>query len=295
MNNDANKTTNKQVKRTKLVNNLKVIGLSLVVLTCIGLSIKNVAAEELKLGTISYGNKASNIDKNLRNSIIKAHKNSVTNDQLMGKASNESRKKMIANKQKSLGSALLKKSEAKEVNGISKSYSPFSERYYAPEFSIYDATTYLEDDYDGDGYYQTFSVVFDTDVYNPNGNENSVIYAELFISTDGENWTHYFTTDDFLIQGSGDEDLFEVITTFTEGYRPTTYDVLIDIYEVGYSDIVATYSAYDNNSLYALPLESADYDRVYVEEVIVHGGSNSIPFLLFIGLVLLIKTIRIKK
>jgi hypothetical protein len=285
----------KKVKRTQIINNVKGFALTVVVLGFVGLSVKNVAAEELTQATVSYGNKKINIDDNVRTNVIKSHKNSVINDQLIGKTSNKSRKAMIAEKQLAVGNSLLKRAQNKSVNGITKSYSPLVERYYAPEFSIYDAVTYLEDDYDADGYYQTFSVVFDADVYNPNGEQNSIIYAELFISTDGENWTHYYTTDDFLITGDGNEDEFEVITTFTEGYRANEYDVLIDVYEVGYSDIVATYSSYDNNSLYALPLESADYDQMYVEEVIVHGGSNSAPFLLFILFAGLVKLARSKQ
>jgi hypothetical protein len=295
MNNEAIYKISKQVKRAKLIANLKGIALSAVVLGFLAFSIKNVAAQETIPSTVSYGNKKLNIDDATRKNVIKSHKHNVINDQLSGRTSNKSRKEMIAEKQQQLGNSLLKRAETKSVNGLTKNYSPFADRYYAPEFSIYDAVTYLDDDYDGDGYYQTFSVVFDADVYNPNGEQNSIIYAELFISTDGENWTHYYTTDDFLITGDGNEDEFEVITTLSEGYRANEYDILIDVYEVGYSDIVASYSSYHNNSLYALPLESADYDQVYVEEVIVHGGSNSIPFLLFILFAGLVKLARSKQ
>ena len=60
--------------------------------------------------------------------------------------------------------------------------------------------------------------------------------------------------------------------------------MLIDLYEDGYSDIVATFSANDSNNLYALPLESSDYDPDYNQyQSTSHGdgGSNSIGFLLF--------------
>ena len=57
---------------------------------------------------------------------------------------------------------------------------------------------------------------------------------------------------------------------------------------MGYSDVVATYSANDNNMLYALPLESADYDPEYieVEYYAEHGGSSS--WLLIVSLLLLL-------
>lgn len=294
MKNETINHMTKQAKRAKLVNNLRGIALSLIVLGFLGFSIKNVSAQESKASTISYGNKAININDTVRENVISSLKNNTVTDQIIGKTSNKSRKEMIAEKQQQLGETLLQRSQKKSINGLTKNYSPFAERFYTPEFSIYDAVTYLDDDYDADGYYQTFSVVFDADVYNPDGSEESVIYAELFISTDGENWTHYYSTDDFLIQGDNETDQFEVITTFAQGYAPNHYDILIDIYEVGYSDIVATYSSYDNNSLYALPLESADYDSVYVEEIVVHGGSSSIAFLLFIFIIGLVKIVRKK-
>lgn len=278
--------TYKKVKRAEKINTFKGVVLSLVVLGFIGFSIKGAVAEELTQSTVSYGNTAKSISDTTRKNVINSHKNNVIRDQVIGKALNKSREEVIANKKSSIVLNSNAHTKNNAINGITKSYSPYAPRYYAPEFSVYDAVTYLEDDYDADGYYRTFSVVFDADVYNPNGYSESMIYAELYISTDGENWTHYYTTDDFIIQADGDEDAYEVITTFTEGYAANHYDILIDIYEVGYSDIVATYSSYDNNSLYALPLESADYDQVYVEEVIVHGGSNST--LVIMGLILIL-------
>ena len=106
----------------------------------------------------------------------------------------------------------------------------------------------------------------------------------MYISKNGEHWTHYFTTNNFIIEGDTDLDEYEVITTFLAGYSSDHYDVLIDLYQVGYSDIVATYSSNDSNALYALPLESADYDEPYIEVVAVsEGGSMAIIILLLIA------------
>jgi len=294
MNNKTNETTlydvAKQVKRAKRINNIKGVLLSCIVFGFLAFSIKNVAAEEVSKTAISFGNKVNNINEFARKRIISSHKHPVLSDQMIGKTLNKSRNDVIIEKKQQALTA-LSGSKANNVSAIKKSYSPYA-TYYAPEFSIYDAVSYLEEDYDADGYYRTFSVVFDADVYNPNGIQDSVIYAELYISTDGENWTHYYTTDDFLIHADTDDDQYEVITTFTQGYNPDHYDILIDIYEVGYSDIVATYSSYDNNALYALPLESADYDQVYVDEVVVHGGSSSIFFLLSMGFIALIRVAK---
>ena len=132
-------------------------------------------------------------------------------------------------------------------------------------FSIYTGYSQLIEDIDEDGYYQTFSVTFDADILSPMASEQAVVYADLYLSEDGGPWILYFSTDDFVITGEATEDEFEVVTQLDSGYIPGYYDVLIDLYEVGYSEIVATYSSNDSNELYALPLESSDYDPEYIE------------------------------
>ncbi len=144
-------------------------------------------------------------------------------------------------------------------------------------FSIYSGYSELITDIDADGYFQTFSVSFDADILSPFSNEQALVHADLYLSKDGGPWVLYFSTDDFVITGEGTDDEFEVITQLDSGYAPDNYDVLIDLYEVGYSDVVATYSSNDSNALYALPLESQDYDPEYyeVEYHDEHGGGVS--------------------
>ncbi|GLX80026.1 hypothetical protein tinsulaeT_33660 [Thalassotalea insulae] len=149
---------------------------------------------------------------------------------------------------------------------------------YHNEFNIYQGYAQLIEDYDGDSFYRTFSVTFDADVYSHDIINEARVYAELYLSEDGGDWVHYYTTDNFTIYGESEDDEYEVYTTLDQGYVPNHYDVLIDLYEVGYSDIVATYSSNDSNDLYALPLESSDYDPEYVEphsNSHSHGGSYS--------------------
>ncbi|MGB1262929.1 MAG: choice-of-anchor H family protein [Cognaticolwellia sp.] len=157
-------------------------------------------------------------------------------------------------------------------------------------FSIYTGFSQLIEDIDGDGYYQTFSVTFDADILSPVANEQALVYADLYLSENGGPWELYFSTDDFVITGEDSDDEFEVVTRLDSGYVPTQYDVLIDLYEVGYSDVVATYSSDDTNALYALPLESADYDPEYIEVEYYeeHGGSSSV-FLLSALLLLVVR------
>lgn len=168
--------------------------------------------------------------------------------------------------------------------GIPSSSATSEDPYRAPvyhSFSIFDASSRLFEDFDYDGFYQTFSVTFDVDVNGAYLNERADLFAELYLSRDGGPWVHYYTTDVFTIYGDSTQDDYEVLTTLYTGYATDHYDVLIDVYEVGYSDIVATISADETDSLYALPLESSDRDRepdiIVVEE---SGGAFSVLGLL---------------
>ncbi|WP_076542719.1 choice-of-anchor H family protein [Shewanella sp. UCD-KL21] len=162
------------------------------------------------------------------------------------------------------------------------------------DFTIYQAYSHLYDDFDQDGFYQTFTVTFDADVYGFSVGEPANVYAELYLSRNGGPWEHYYSTDIFTIYGEAEDDSYEVLTTLAQGYRTDYYDVLIDLYEVGYEDIVATISSEEADSLYALPLESSDRDTVYIEEeiieteVIVSGGSTSgVMLIVAIGLLIM--------
>ncbi|MEW6991195.1 choice-of-anchor H family protein [Colwelliaceae bacterium 6441] len=161
-------------------------------------------------------------------------------------------------------------------------------------FNIYSGYSQLIEDFDQDGYFQTFSVTFDADVYDYHDVNHARVYAELYLSKNGGDWIHYYTTDNFNIYGESEDDEYEVYTTLNQGYSPDEYDVLIDLYEVGYNDIVATYSADDTNELYALPLESSDYDPDYVEhhsDSHGHGGSHSLFSILFIFSLLVTRSV----
>ena len=158
-------------------------------------------------------------------------------------------------------------------------------------FAIYDAYTELFEDFDGDGFYQTFSVTFDADLYTHHFDDQALVYADLYLSRNGGPWMHYFTTDTFYIYGDNSDDQYEVYTTLNNGYLTDNYDVLIDLYEVGYSDSVATYSAYDSDNLFALPLESSNFDPDHHQQSTSHGhgGSSSLISLLFIVFTFIIR------
>ena len=242
-------------------------------------SFTQVTASELNTNqhTVSQGVLKKSINEKQRQHIIEANKLVEKPDQLSGKATAKTRETIINDSNKSV----LK---SKSSNTIQKTNS----NYYA-DFSIYSAVSFLHDDYDGDGFYQTFSVTFDADIYSYTDNPYGEVYALLYLSKNGGPWTHYFTTDTFIIEGESDLDEYEVISTFVSGYTTDHYDVLIDLYQVGYSDVVSSLSSDDTDALYALPIESAEYDEYYVEEVEIHNGGSMFWLILPLLTVLLIR------
>lgn len=223
--------------------------------------------------SISQGGFTSELSKNNRKDIIATNKLSKNPDQLTNRATSNTREQMLASH---------KTQVVKSAKSLITQQS--TNDYYA-DFAIYSATSFLEDDFDGDGFYQTFSVVFDADIYSYSAKQWGEVYALLYLSKNGGPWVHYYTTDSFIIDGESDSDEYEVITTFLSGYSTDYYDVLIDLYQMGYNDVVASYSSDDNNALYALTLESADYDEPYIEVVEVYGGGSFSIISLFILLI----------
>jgi hypothetical protein len=206
-------------------------------------------------------------------------------DQERNKTVNTTRESMIDQKQQQARKSSTTKNMTKSLrlNQTSRSFSDGT-------FAIYEGYSQLIEDLDADGYFQTFSVTFDADLLTGNPHDEAVVYAELYLSENGGPWVHYYSTDNFVIHGESSDDEFEVYSTLEQGFSSNHYDILIDLYEVGYSNMVASYSSDDSNSLYGLPLESSDYDLEYVEyysEVHSDGGSSSLYSLLMIILILM--------
>ncbi len=197
------------------------------------------------------------------------------------KTPRKTREQVIADKQINVDTRSGLRSSAARLNAAI---------YY--EFAIYDASTRLFEDIDYDGFYRTFSVTFDADVHSSNLNQYADVYAMLYLSRNGGPWELYHTTEIFTIFDDVSNDDFEVLTTLHSGYPTDHYDVLIDLYEVGYSDIVATISSDDLDELYGLPLESADRDFYADEgtEVIV-GGAISMFAMLFLWVFAIIRRV----
>ena len=131
-------------------------------------------------------------------------------------------------------------------------------RKSAYDFRLWDAGRDLITDIDADGYYRRFEIRFDADV----SSGSALVYAKLYLRRVGSTgpWQHYFSTDDFWINGSSDSDDYYVETTLNDGYPTADYDVLVDLYEVGYSGIVATMGPFEDSSLRDLRLEDSGLD-----------------------------------
>jgi len=240
--------------------------------------IQAATSEEIsKQYSISQGMTKMDISEQQRKTIIDKIKLVKVPDQLNGIATAKTRVEMLKN-QNSIAQDLQN-----NINTQNTNYTNSNQNYTA-DFAIYGATSFVQNDYDSDNFYQTFSVTFDADIYSNNENQFGEVYALLYISKNGGPWTHYFTTNNFIIEGDSTLDEYEIITTFLSGYSSDYYDILIDLYQVDYNGIVASYSSDDSNALYALPLESADYDEPYVEAYIevVETSAGSIYWLLLL-------------
>lgn len=213
-------------------------------------------------------------------------------DQEKNKALNTTRENMITQKhlQARKSSTTKNMTKSLRLNQTSRSFSDGT-------FVIYEGYSQLIEDLDADGYFQTFSVTFDADLITGNPHDEAVVYAELYLSENGGPWVHYYSTDSFVIHGESSDDEFEVYSTLEQGFNANHYDVLIDLYEEGYPNIVASYSSDDSNSLYALPLESSDYDLEYIEyysEVHTDGGNSSVIALIIMMIALSIRQFKFK-
>ena len=256
----------------------------------------NVSETKAAMQSYSIGQSANVTNKSSTEQMMQAIKQRILlsdSDQAQNKALSSTRNEVINQKhqqarKKSSARLFKAMAEIKNVNTTSRSFTNGN-------FVIYEGYSQLIEDYDSDGYYQTFSVTFDADLITYNPHDEAVVYAELYLSENGGPWQHYYTTDSFIIHGESADDAFEVYSTLAQGFNPNHYDVLIDLYEVGYPNIVASYSSDDSNSLYALPLESSDYDVEYIEyyeETYIYGGSYSLAALFIMILTLLLRKIK---
>jgi hypothetical protein len=142
---------------------------------------------------------------------------------------------------------------------------------------VYEATTDLFYDYDGDGYYHHLRVRFDADTVF----DTSWIYAKVFVSADGTSWEQVYESRDFVIHGSDPDDDYEVETDLVSGYSTALYDVLIELYDADDGTLVDEFGPNESPDFSLLPLEDSERDGVPPPVVIVDdgGGGGAISWL----------------
>lgn len=150
-------------------------------------------------------------------------------------------------------------------------------------FWLYDAWVTFHSDQDGDRFYNHFTVEFDADTeFN-----HAEVYARLYLAR-GEVFKEYHTTSNFNIFSDNNNDSFVVESELLTGFPAGDYEVLIELYDAYDNQLVATLDGTNDADLYLLPLESADYEEIYVDQVVViheSGGSMGWLSLLFIPLI----------
>jgi hypothetical protein len=126
------------------------------------------------------------------------------------------------------------------------------------DFSFFDAGSTLLADRDGDGFHREFRVRFDADVVSGSAR----VFARLYLRRAGDrDWLLFHETDDFEIFGNDGDDDYFVSATLDDGWPTGDYDVLIDLYESGFSGVVATIGPFDSDGLALLPLEEVGLDQ----------------------------------
>ena len=144
---------------------------------------------------------------------------------------------------------------------------------------VYDATTDLFSDYDGDGYFHRLRVRLDADTLFT----SSVVYAEIYVSADGNAWELLYTTKNFTVFGSDPNDDYEVETDLVSGYSTGQYDVLIELHDAADSTLLDEYGPNESPKFSLLPLEDSARDGVVADSG-GHGGGGAVSWLMLPGL-----------
>ncbi|MGI9265013.1 MAG: choice-of-anchor H family protein [Gammaproteobacteria bacterium] len=148
-------------------------------------------------------------------------------------------------------------------------------------FWVYEARTRLFDDFDGDGHYSYLRVSFDIDT----SYFEADVYVRLFLRGSNGAWNLIYHSEEFSIFGSSGNDEYEVETELVAGFPPDDYDVMIEVYEGFYGELVAEYGPADTSSLSYLPLEDVSFDSRLSPPVVVSsggGGAASLDMLILL-------------
>jgi len=149
---------------------------------------------------------------------------------------------------------------------------------------VFEATTDLFSDHDGDGFFHRLRVRFDADSLFT----NSRVYAQIFVSADGKTWELLYTTKDFTVFGSDPNDDYEVETDLVAGYITAQYDVLIELHDAADTTLLDEFGPNESPELSLLPLEDTARDGIVEDSGGGygggHGGGGAVSWLMLPGL-----------
>ena len=160
------------------------------------------------------------------------------------------------------------------------------------DFWIYDADVVLFDDDDGDGYYHGIDLLFDADTIYASAR----VYAVVYLSRDFGPWNEYGITEDFRIYGASSDDEYVLVTELMSGYPRGDYDLLIELFDAGSHEFLASFGPDDSSALGYLPLEDFKRDAPVVRRTVVvehgGGGASSAWTIAFLLLMLVVTAVR---
>jgi hypothetical protein len=133
--------------------------------------------------------------------------------------------------------------------------------YSAEQYlTLFSASTWLNTDSDGDGFYHEFNIDLDIDVNY--GSKD--VYAEFYISDDNYNWQPLYTSDHFIVNENDATDKRHWEFELLSGHAPGSYYVKILIVDADSHFTMMELLPEHNDSLYALPLEDFSYEIIPV-------------------------------
>ena len=128
---------------------------------------------------------------------------------------------------------------------------------YDSSVSFYDAYINLQSDIDNDGFYTTYSLVFDVDI----DFGTALVYAEIWMRDASGEWFLETVTEDYLLDNNSALDTYILETTLQSGYDTGYYDFKIDMFDAYTGDYLVSSDLFDYQ-LYQVPLEDEVSDRV---------------------------------
>jgi hypothetical protein len=132
-------------------------------------------------------------------------------------------------------------------------------------FEIFGAWVDQYEDRDGDGYHRKIRVEFDADTRNA----RETVYAKLYLRREHGPWVLYSETGLFDIRYDEAGDRYEIVTELLEGFPPGRYDLMIELYALYYSGMVASRTVSLDEHGHLLYLEDATSDTAETEVIVI--------------------------